>query len=255
MFILFAAVLFISSHSALSFDEFSSYRDLNVDSSVYEKKVTDALAAEKTLRRSPIGSARRYAAGEKIPNSVAWKSIPDMQERFEKFRDERFMKDPSDANNLRRISWLYPIDGCWTRAALFNRLAFRAFIPIPSKVFAFGNLRVKTPNSRRGVVGWWYHVAPMVRVGNDQFVMDPSIEPTRPLTLNEWLGRMGKPERIRIAVCGSGTYSPGDNCDKESDGVEARAEYAVRQYLVLEKRELTALGRNTSEELGDNPPW
>ncbi len=255
MFILFAAALFLSSHSVFGFDEFSSYRDLNIDSSVYEKKVTDALATEKTIRRSPIGSARRYAAGEKIPNAVAWKSIPDMQERFEKFRDERFMKDPSDPNNLRRISWLYPVDGCWTRAALFNRHAFREFVPIPSKVFAFGNLRVKTPNSRRGVVGWWYHVAPMVRVGSEQFVLDPSIEPTRPLPLNEWLGRMGKPERIRVAVCGSGTYSPGDNCDKESDGVEARAERTQREYLVLEKRELTALGRNTSEELGNNPPW
>lgn len=235
--------------------EYSAYRPLNVDYTVYEKKIVSEEGDAKFLGRSAHGSARLYVGDEKLPKSIGWKSVPDMQERFEKFRDERFMKDPNDPNNLRRISWLYPKDGCWTRAALFNRHAFRAFIPIPNKVFAFGNLRVKTPNSRRGVVGWWYHVAPLVQVGEDRYVLDPSIEPTRPLLLKEWLGRMGKPERIKVAICGSGTYSPGDSCDKESDGVEARAERTQREYLALEKRELEALGRNTAEELGDNPPW
>lgn len=254
MKILFTALLAICATHVCA-DDFSAYRPLNVDYTVYEKKVIETEVAEKVFRRSPIGSARLYTGDEKLPKGVGWKSVPDMQERFEKFRDDRFMKDPADPNNLRRISWLYPKDGCWTRAALFNRQAFREFIPIPSKVFAFGNLRVKTPNSRRGVVGWWYHVAPLVQIGNDRYVLDPSIEPTRPLLLKEWLGKMGKPERIKVAICGSGTYSPGDSCDKESDGVEARAERAQREYLALEKRELQAMGRNPADELGNNPPW
>lgn len=252
---LFVFPILLSAFSVYSADEFSSYRPLNIDYSIYEKKVSDALNAEKVSRRTPIGTARLYTGDDKLPKAIGWKSVADMQERFEKFRDHRFMKDPVDPNMLRRISWLYPKDGCWTRAALFNRHAFRAFIPIPSKVFAFGNLRVKTQNSRRGVVGWWYHVAPMVQVGEERYVLDAAIEPTRPLPLKDWLARMGRPEKIKVAICGSGTYSPGDSCDKESDGVEARAERAQREYLALEKKELAAMGRNHVEELGENPPW
>jgi hypothetical protein len=249
------AVLALSSLSVFA-NEFSAYRPLSVDYSQFEKKVISENTDEKMLlSRTPIGIARLYTGDEKLPKSIGWKSVKDMQERFEHFRDERFMKDPANPNFLRRISWLYPKDGCWTRAALFNRHAFRNYIPIPNKVFAFGNLRVKTNNSRRGVVGWWYHVAPMVQIGDQKYVLDAAIEHRKPLPLKEWLAKMGRPERIKVAICGSGTYSPGDTCDKESDGVESRAERAQREFLALEKRELQALGRNHESELGDNPPW
>jgi hypothetical protein len=256
MKLLLTAVFTVSTLSAYAGDILSAYRPLNVDYSVYEKNVVESNPEDKMLMsRSPVRTARLYTGKEALPKSIGWKSTADMQERFESIRDERFMEDPSDPSTLRRISWLYPKDGCWTRAALFNRNAFRKFIPIPNKVFAFGNLRVKTTNSRRGVVGWWYHVAPIVQVGDEKFVLDPSIEPKRPLTLEEWLGKMGKPSRIKVAICGSGTYSPGDSCDKNSDGVEARAQRAQREYLALEKRELKAMGRNPADELGEHPPW
>jgi hypothetical protein len=55
---------------------------------------------------------------------------------------------------------------------LANRSSFRFFWPVPGKIFAFGNLRVRTPNSVRGVVGWWYHVAPMVNESGRLWVLD-----------------------------------------------------------------------------------
>lgn len=232
----------------------SAYRNLKIDYSVYEKRVLD-YHSEKFSAPSAIRSARLFKETELTQNVTSWKSLKEMQHRFELIRDARFLTTSDDPEFLRRISWLYPKDGCWTRAALFNRNSFRLFIPIPNKIFAFGNLRVKTPNSPRGVVGWWYHVAPIVQVADTKYVLDPSIEAERPLTLLEWLSKMGNPKKIKVAICGSGTYSPGDNCMKETDGMEKRAEQTQKHYLQLEERELRRMGRDPEVELGETPPW
>lgn len=249
------SIVILSSVSNIALASVEAYRPVNVDYTVYERRVLETQSTdEKFMRVTPIGSARLYNE-ETLPKAIAWKSIADMQERFEKIRDERFLTMADEPDFPRRISWLYPKDGCFARASLFNRNAFRLFIPVPNKVFAFGNLRVKTPNSSRGVVGWWYHVAPIVQVGAEKYVLDPAIEPERPLLLREWIERMGNPKRIKVSICGSGAYSPGDNCHKESDGMELRAERTQKHYLALEERELKRMGRNPEAELGDAPPW
>lgn len=247
------AILFSVTNAATASVE--AYRPINVDYTVYERRaLAQENAEDKSLRVTPLGSARLYNE-ETLPKPIGWISLADMQERFEKIRDERFMTLASDPDFPRRISWLYPKDGCFARASLFNRNAFRLFIPIPNKVFAFGNLRVKTPNSSRGVVGWWYHVAPIVQVGAEKYVLDPAIEPLHPLLLRDWIARMGNPKKIKVSICGSGSYSPGDNCNKETDGLESRAESTQKHYLALEERELKRMGRNPEVELGDAPPW
>lgn len=234
----------------------SAYRHLKTDFSFYEKRVLRGKREFHLLRGpSAIRSARIYSDSTHTAKVVSWKSHLDMQERFESIRDERFLITSDDPDFPRRISWLYPKDGCFARAALFNRNAFRMFIPVPNKVFAFGNLRVETNNSPQGVVGWWYHVAPIVQVGNEKFVLDPAIDHEKPLSLKEWLSRMGDPAKIKVAICGSGTYSPGDSCQKETDGMELRAEITQKHYLELEERELRRMGRDPEVELGDTPPW
>lgn len=251
----FLLALPLFSLSAFALDEnVSAYRNLKTDYAVYEQRALQKDFDLKILRTTPLNMARLYSE-ESLPTPIAWRSVEDLQERFEAIRDERFIKLPGEEDFPRRISWLYPKDGCFARAALFNRAAFRKFIPIPNKVFAFGNLKVKTPYAVRGVVGWWYHVAPIVRVGDTKYVLDPSIEATRPLTLKEWLERMGDPKRIKVSICGTGTYSPGDDCDKKTDGLELRAERTERHYLSLEERELKRLGKETISTLGDGPPW
>lgn len=245
--IIFILSLISLSPSFASSSKESAVRDLDQDYTYYLKNFVHLTSS------SPVGRARRYNEAS-LPHVIHWRSKREMQARFESIRDERFLTAGRDPE-LRRISWLYPKDGCYVRASLFNRNAFRLFVPIPNKVFAFGNLRVKTPNARGGVVGWWYHVAPIVQVGNTKYVLDPSIEPKNPLPLKEWLGRMGAPEKIKVAICGSGTYSPGDNCYKTTDGMELGATDRQEYYLKLEEEELKRLGRNPDAELGDAPPW
>lgn len=233
----------------------SAYRDLSMDYRHYEEHalLRTSLKESFMTRTTPLSQATIYDES-KLPEVTSWRE-KDLLTRFESLRDGRHLVMSGKPEMPRRPSWLYPDDGCFARAAMVNRQAFRSFYPTPNKVFAFGNLRVKTPHSKRGVVGWWYHVAAIVQVKDKKYVIDPSIELTRPLELQEWIKRMGNPQKIKVAICGSGTYSPGDSCDKKTDGIESRARRAQEHYLRLEWERVKALGLPPEDKLGNNPPW
>lgn len=244
-FVIFILSSFVSQ-LAHSYDPVLAYRKLDKDYTLYEARAFAHAGPdeEKERRKTPLGISKKYDEAI-LPKATAWKSMEVLQKRFEAMRDAKFLVWRQRPEVLRRASWLYPDDGCFARAALANRNLFRWFHPVPNKVFAFGNLRVKTSNSPRGAVGWWYHVAPIVEVKKVKYVLDPAIEPSRPLILKEWLSRMGVPEKIKVAICGSGTYSPGDNCEKETEGLELRAERAQQYYLTKEWQRLVRLGRES----------
>lgn len=120
----------------------------------------------------------------------------------------------------------------------------------------FGNLTVRTANAPSGSVSWWYHVAPIVQVNGQKYVLDPAIEPHGPLKLEDWLARMDTNiNRLEVAVCSSGSYSPVDSCDHVSDGVEPVAMGDQQEFLSLEWTRQIELGRNPLDVLGPNPPW
>lgn len=236
-----AALVLISFSSLVQADSESAYREENTDYTVYENKVFGEEKIFQLLSRgsSAHSRARPYDQA-KLPATTKWKEDL-LQERFEKVRDEKVVKDHKGV--LKKASWFYPDDGCFARAAIANRNAFHQFYPVPGKVFAFGNLRVKTANSPRGAVGWWYHVAPIVEVAGKKFVLDPAIEMGRPMELLEWLTAMGNPQKIKVSICNSGTYMPSDNCDNETDGLELRGMQTEKYYLKLEEDRLRQLGR------------
>lgn len=244
--------ILLISYNSLAQNESASRKD-NVDYKIYVNRYLNSMT-QKNLN-SPIRKARSLRTFA-LNKATAWRNSLLMQERFEQLRDMRFLiTHSSGPDMLRRISWLYPDDGCFARAGLFNRNAFRMFIPIPNKIFAFGNLKINTPYSPKGYVSWWYHVAPVVQIGEEKFVLDPAIEQASPLTLDEWVKRMGDPSKIKVSICSSGTYSPGDNCEKMTNGMELRAEKSQLRYLDLEWKRIKNLGLDPDQVLGDNPPW
>jgi hypothetical protein len=191
-----------------------------------------------------------------LPAAAAWDADDVMLDRFKRLRDERWMETTDHPGFLRRSSWLYPDDGCFARAglAIMNLLKWK--FPAPSKIFVFGDLNVKTANSAGGGVSWWYHVAPLVEVKGQKYVLDPAIEPRQPLKLDDWLKTMtANPASLQVAICGSGSYTPDDLCDKISDGVESSANGDQPYYLGLEWSRMTELSRDPQKVLGDSPPW
>jgi hypothetical protein len=238
-------------------DPHSAVREPGVSYEIYKSRA-HSLAQSKVETAqgdAPVDRARTFKDRDAL-EIMSWPSRGELQSQFERVRDTRWIVDADHPSFLRRPSWMYPDDGCYARAAMANRMFAKWNQPVPNKIFAFGNLTVKTDNSAQGSVSWWYHVAPIVKVEGEAYVLDPSIEPERPLVLREWLNRMGQaPEQIEIAVCGSGSYSPYDQCQRDTDGEETSALQDQKRFLSAEWFRLEELRRRPLEELGDNPPW
>ncbi|MEK7357080.1 MAG: protein-glutamine glutaminase family protein [Bdellovibrionota bacterium] len=183
-------------------------------------------------------------------------SLADLTAAFEAARDDARYVDRSHREFKRRASWLYPYDGCASRAAHVTRTLVKFGHAPPAKIFAFGNLRVRTPYQRGGSAFWWYHTAPAVRLGRATFVFDPSVEQKRALSLEEWLSRMSKhPEKVRLAICDANSFDAQSVCLQ--GGVDQDREYEsnIRSYLLLEWKNLESLGFDAEKILGSSPPW
>lgn len=175
---------------------------------------------------------------------------------FDSLRDTRFFK-VRDMKKERRLSWLYPDDGCFVRADLAARYLKEKFNVNSKKIFAFGDLISQTPNHPDGVVTWWYHVANLIQFENDVLVIDPAVNPYEPMSFNDWQAAIGggSQKDIEYSICHNGTFDPDDSCKKT---VPLQLDYAQNeQYRFLEKeyKRLIELKRDAESELGDFPPW
>lgn len=230
----------------------------------------EAAASKYNLDAKPafegiFGSTAYLSRTQKIANLDSQKvstlqSLDELQSVFESYRDLRYLADPESPGFLRRLSWMYPDDGCFARAELFGFLAEQDHLPPISKIFVFGDLNAMTPNHPEGFVNWWYHVAPLYRVGEELYVLDPSVEPSRPLTRAEWGTRVGDKggengTSLEWAICAAHTFDPSSECQFPNAHSEEAAKNWIGSYLRSERYRMQQLGRNVDDVLGDNPPW
>lgn len=203
---------------------------------------------------SAWSSARRYKE-DTFTGVTSWPAA-SLQDWFVKLRDERFLKWHRRADFPRRLTWLYPQDGCFARADAGIKFLGDAGLPKPKKIFAFGDLAAATPYARSGKVSWWYHVAPVVDVDGVRYVLDPSVEAKRPLTVKEWIVAIAEPDDVadvKVSVCEAGAVYPKSVCndtEQGNDGVIEEAEYEDYEW-----DNLKALKLDPEALLGENPPW
>ena len=183
-------------------------------------------------------------------------SYPDLENQFKYVRDIRFIEDKRK-NSLRRLTWLYPDDGCYARAEMAKHLLEENNFVEPKKIFVFGNLRAATKNAPGGFVEWWYHVAVIYRIDKTAYVFDPAINPARPLTLAEWNSAIGggSSDRLQYAICDHNTFDPNQDCLSPQAKSKDFALDEQRMFLFPEWQRLLQLRRNPEKELGDFPPW
>lgn len=181
-----------------------------------------------------------------------WVSAEALQKGFAAAKNDLFLSDTShDPSIRRRIPWQYPDDGCFTRAELARDHLAQNGNPEPKKLFVFGSLSVDTPNAVGGTAYWWYHVAPVVRVGEDGFVLDPAVDPQGPLRIGDWLERMAAdlPEPL-LSICDATAYDAYSAClggTPEFARQEAQADLPV--LLQNEWERLIELKRDPRAEL------
>lgn len=187
---------------------------------------------------------------------ASWKHVPqvseqDLQNFFEDVRDHKPLTDRQKRS--RRLTWLYPDDGCYARAEMMVAEASRRGNELPAKIFAFGDLWVKTDYAVGGQVSWWYHVAPILRVGTQVYVLDPAMDSHAPLKVEDWLGRMNA--QVEVSVCAPHTYDPDSACQGRVADQFVRAQTDASYFLDAEWRRLLDLNRTPEDDLGDLPPW
>ncbi len=227
---------------------------------------------ELYLRAAQVTAIANGHFGERGPavfekkkfSEAAWDRVPllsaqDLQTSFEIVRDEKVFEDVLGSRKFRRrATWLYPDDGCFVRAAVAADMIQSLTSVMAAKIFAFGNLNVKTENSPSGEVSWWYHVAAIAKVnesGVDTFyVYDPAMQTKKPIEVTAWLKAMGSPD-AEIAICSGDAYDPDSDCASGHADPLRRAKSEAPTYLQAEWYRLDSLGRDPSRELGDFPPW
>ncbi len=187
-----------------------------------------------------------------VPN---WGSKNIIEERFRAVRDHQFLVAGETAF-LRRISWLYPDDGCFARAAMVRRLAEQWGYSMPHRIFVFGSLHAKTENHQSGSVDWWYHTASVVRAGNQAYVLDAALDSHRALGVREWiLGQVDKVADVTVSICDPYTYNSSSPCTDADEDAEDLADIDQKSYLTSEYFRQQDLGRDPERVLGDEPPW
>ncbi len=189
-------------------------------------------------------------------------SIPDvsqeeLKEYFVSFRDTKFFKLNEEAPILeRRASWLYPDDGCWIRAQAVNVYALESEFIVPKKIFIFGNLNVKTDFSPNQSVSWWYHVVPILRVGEQAYVIDPAIDFRAPMKLEDWILSMVEDvNEPKLSICNSFSYGPNDSCERTRVAKMENVQKDMILYLNFEFDRVSELGFDPLKVLGDSPIW
>ncbi|MGE4232646.1 MAG: protein-glutamine glutaminase family protein [Bacteriovoracia bacterium] len=245
-------------------ESYSQVRDPNKSYKAYYVHPYGYTISDEHEQYSAYDIADSYSRTD-LSRVTRWDSFADLFKMFRFIRDKKFLND-EDHKMMRRSTWLYPDDGCFARAALMKQNISKEGIAPPTKVFIFGDLDVATKNSPWGEVHWWYHVAPVVHVEGFYFVLDPALEPNRPLFLDEWIAKMIPSEvrrqtpddplgSVKISICDPASYIPYSICSNppkssDSDALEDQYRYLDREWNRLEE-----LKRNPNVELGDVPPW
>lgn len=231
----------------------------------------DAVARiEKIIqRKTPWSISEHYKASTTVKNSQTsvakadLSNIPvwsdeDIHSFFKHTRDMRFQTMSGFNNFQRRLTWLYPDDGCYSRAEVVKEKAADLNLSAPYKLFSFGDLQVKTSNESSGYVTWWYHVVPVVKNASDGecYVFDAAINPSGPLPWKHWLLRqVNSLDQVKVSVCDPNAYGP----DSKAFGGENYSSYALANqkssFLQKEWKRQKALGRDPYKVLGSEPPW
>lgn len=248
---------FIISISNIVFAS-SPYSAKRLPNESYLDKVKGLNKRPHLWSRPPSDDDTAYEAATKFDKLdeakvKPWTGSVDFQTFFRNVRDERFLK--KNPAFPRRLTWLYPDDGCYARAEIASQKARTYDFSGGSKIFVFGDLTVKTNNSPNGSVSWWYHVATAYRFNDVTYIIDPAIDPDQPQRLESWLATMGDIHKFEISICNATAYDPGSTCSPMKSTPTEYAFEDIEEFLKLEWSRLEDLGRTPDKELGDEPPW
>ncbi|WP_438027251.1 protein-glutamine glutaminase family protein [Sorangium sp. So ce233] len=191
----------------------------------------------------------------------AW-TQEQLNQGFARIRDERLLTLPEQPDFPRRLPWLGADNGCEERAEAANYFFDLWHYPTPyfARVLAKKDKRLVlvTDNVPEGKVVWGSHVAPVVRVDGELIVLDPAVEPERPLPIAEWIPRFSVAGEFDVALCRDRAQLTGcfDAAPRKPSPPKLNEPDAwMHMRLTTEWGLQEILGRDPYRLLGDCPPW
>lgn len=187
-----------------------------------------------------------------------WTSDVPIEVAFQEIRDRRFIADARRPSFLRRLSWLFPDDGCYVRAEMAAQMLEENGFGKPAKIFVFGDLRTATEHHPDGAVEWWYHVVVGYQTDRGLLVFDPAVFAAAPLTLEKWATTIGSDERnsdVTFSLCDRNSFDPDSSCKSGKLHNPRKTSEIEQEFLNQEWSRQLELGRNPLKILGDEPPW
>lgn len=253
--------LLTSLFFCLSLSDFALADRLSAERKATESELSAAIRNWNwSTEVAPFGTTAYAARGplnnERVARIPEVRNLESIFGLFRQLRDDRFLFQSGRPNFPRRISWMYPDDGCFVRAELSRKKLVEYGGPTPVKLFVFGDLKAKTKNHPRGIVYWWFHVVTAYRFQGKVFVIDPSLQPNRPILVQDWANRMGGTiSNFKFSVCDSKAFGPYSAC-YGSQGKSHRSTIKIQNdYLRYEWNRAQSMGRDPNKVLGDRPPW
>ncbi|MDA8792401.1 protein-glutamine glutaminase family protein [Bacteriovoracaceae bacterium] len=186
-----------------------------------------------------------------FPNEIPLHQLPEweldvIQETFKLIRDHRHL---NLGNKLRAIPWLYPDNYCAFRADLAVSLIEKkkSSLDLPRKIIALSSSNIKLRALSRyafmgKTVSWGYHVALAVKNGQQVYVLDPALNYSAPLLLDDWKNKLNYRRNLPITIINCHPYSwglpPHSDCQNPTRKVMNPSKREIKKILRKEKRRL-----------------
>jgi uncharacterized Zn-binding protein involved in type VI secretion len=162
----------------------------------------------------------------------------------------------------KNIPFEYATDGCFARADRMSDLIGSLGIPVQkqwvSMTSTSGLLSVPINNYPSNGVTWGWHVAPTVQVaqpggGSSPMVMDPSLRPGGPITVDRWIGMQNSNPTATATTSTSASvymnpYDESTNAWYPRDGSPSKAATDLEYYRMRREKLPASSGRNIPNE-------
>lgn len=271
--ILLPTVSLLVPTAASAFDpavECKSAKKPSTDLKTYFETCKARAAKERTSSGLVAAAAAATIYDSRVPvASLNFASVPtwsdaDILAQFAATRDNRYLTDNQHPGSQRRLSWMYPDDGCFSRAEQVNAQVAQAGKTKPYKLFAMGDLAPATTNHPDGWVGWGWHVVPVVKnSAGELIVLDAALSPCKPLPWKTWLLMMVSDlNHFNDTAAGRGValgdpnaYYPSSLAQGEPSHAAESVSHQRDTYLGYEYSRAVELGRDPNVVFGSTPPW
>lgn len=112
----------------------------------------------------------------------------------------------------RKIPWLFFENGCFARAEALNRHLVQSYRQSPLQKFFIIFPEPEDPAAPYVS----FHVTNVARIGNEAWIVDPSVDASGPIALPHYLdmlaGSAEQREQLKIAVCSPDTFYDTNSC-------------------------------------------